>query len=79
MAKKLHYAPKELIISTGDTHIYSNHLEQARTQVRRMPMPQPQLVVSDAVISKDWSEIMVDDFELIGYLCHPAIRAEMAV
>jgi thymidylate synthase len=73
------FRPKELIVSTGDTHIYSNHVTQAWTQVGRSIFPSPLLFVSDAVASKDWSEITIDDFDVAGYLCHPAIKAEMAI
>jgi thymidylate synthase len=73
------YRPKELIVSTGDTHIYANHVTQAWTQITREPLPPPQLVISDAVLKKDWKDLTVDDFDVIAYLSHPAIAAEMAI
>ena len=79
IAKKCSMTPRELIISTGDTHIYHNHIEQVKTQLKRKPFPFPVLELSDDVIEKDFSEITVDDFRLIGYMHHPSIKAEMAV
>jgi thymidylate synthase len=73
------FRPKDLVISTGDTHIYLNHVAQAWTQVGRAPLPAPQLIVHDSVRTKDWSGITADDFELVGYLSHAAIKADMAV
>ena len=73
------FQPRELIISTGDTHIYSNHTSQAWTQVSRAPLPAPQLIIKDHVKTKDWNAITADDFELVGYLSHAAIKADMAI
>ena len=73
------YVPNELFISTGDAHVYANHVTQAWTQIGREPLPPPKLVVSEAAAEKDWANLTVDDFEIIGYLSHPAIVAEMAV
>lgn len=71
--------PKDLIISTGDTHIYINHIEQVHEQCSRNILPHPKLVVSDSVRTKPLEDITVDDFDIIGYLCHSAIKAPMAV
>ena len=79
VAKRCGWRPKELVISTGDTHIYANHVVQAWTQVNRLPLPMPKLIISEAAAKKDWSELSVDDFDFAGYLSHPMIRAEMAV
>ena len=79
IAKRCGYAPKELVMSTGDTHIYSNHVKQAWTQINREPLPAPRLIIADAAAKKDWSQLTVDDFEIVGYLSHPPIKAEMAV
>lgn len=71
--------PKELIISTGDTHIYSNHVEQVRTQLVREPYDWPKLVLSPDVATKSIEELNPSDFTLVGYQCHPYIRAPMAI
>lgn len=78
IAAKVGMKPCELIISSGDTHLYSNHIEQAQLQLTRTPYPFPRLVVNPEVASKDWKEIAVEDFTLVGYLYHPSIKADMS-
>ena len=79
IAKKVDMDPAELIISTGDTHIYLNHVDQVREQLDRPPLPFPKLSVADEVRDLDWSELTIDHFDVVGYISHPAIKAPMAV
>jgi thymidylate synthase len=79
IAKKVSMCPKELVLSLGDCHLYKNHIEQAKTQMERVPLPLPILRIDDSVIEKDFAAITLDDFELIGYISHPPIQAPMAV
>lgn len=69
----------ELIISTGDTHLYLDHVEQAKIQIQRKLRPFPTVTIDDAVTAKDWGEITLDDFHMKGYDPHPAIQATMSV
>ena len=78
-AKLTGMQPKELIISTGDTHIYQNHLEQVKEQVTRTPFPPPRLKISDSVMTKTLEQIDIADFELSDYQHHSAIKATMSV
>ena len=71
--------PKELIISTGDTHIYSNHIEQMKEQIYRIPITKPKLWINPNIKNKDLKDISIDDFDLIGYFSHPTIKGKMAV
>lgn len=71
--------PKELIMCLGDTHIYTNHVEQVKQQLSRTPYPFPKLVVNPEVKNKSIDDITIDDFELKDYVHHPAIKATMAV
>ena len=72
--------PKELIISTGDTHIYNDHLAQVREQLYdRKPLPLPKLVLSEGVKTKTIEELSIDDFKILGYFSHPTIKAKMSV
>lgn len=75
----LTFHPKTLHMTLGDAHIYANHVTQSWTQVGRQPLPPAKLVVSDAVMGKDWSQITLSDFDLVGYISHPPIKAEMAI
>ena len=71
--------PKELIISTGDTHIYSNHVKQMNEQITRVPYTKPRLWINPEVKNKSIDDINIYDFDLVGYFCHPTIKGKMAV
>lgn len=71
--------PKELIVSTGDTHIYKNHIEQVKTQIEREPYDSPILRINPCVKTKKIEEITLEDMELLDYQCHPKINGEMSV
>jgi thymidylate synthase len=67
----------EFVWTGGDTHLYLNHVEQARTQIARAPFPLPTLVIRRRPGSI--FEYEYEDFELAGYRYHPAIKAPIAV
>ena len=67
----------DIIISTGDTHIYSNHIKQCRTQLSRVPRAFPELKINKKIENE--RKLNYDDFELVGYNPCPTIKAEMAV
>jgi thymidylate synthase len=67
----------ELIISTGDTHIYRNHIEQVEEQLTRKPLPLPTLWLNPNV--KNIDDFKMEDIILEGYQSHGMIKAEMAV
>lgn len=67
----------EFIISSGDTHLYTNHLEQAKLQLSRKPKPLPQMKLNHNV--KDIFSFDFEDFQLIGYNPHPHIKADISV
>ena len=67
----------ELVISTGDTHIYTNHVEQVKEQLSREPLPLPTLKINQAI--KNIDDFMPKDIELVEYKCYTAIKADMAV
>jgi len=67
----------EFIWTGGDCHLYLNHLEQADLQLTRAPFPQPKLLIRRKPSSLfDYS---FEDFEILDYHSHPAIRAPIAV
>lgn len=78
-AKMCGMKPKELVMSLGDVHIYANHVDQVREQLSRHPYPFPQLHISENVKSKNIDELSIDDFQLVNYQYHPAIKAQMSV
>lgn len=79
VAKMCDMHPKELVITTGDCHVYTNHKLQVYEQLQRTPLPFPKLLVRDEVKNKTFDELSLDDFDVIGYIHHPAIKAQMAI
>lgn len=67
----------EFIHTTGDTHLYLNHLEQAKLQLTREPRPLPKMKINSDV--KDIFDFKYEDFELIGYDPLPHIPGVVAV
>ena len=81
--------PGELTVFIADAHIYKSHITQARENLARKPYPYPKLAIKpkreDGVAlteggkRKNIEEFRWEDIELLGYRCHPGIKAEMAV
>lgn len=69
--------PGDFVHTLGDLHLYANHLEQARLQLRREPRPSPVMKLNPA--RKHVGDFVFEDFELVGYDPHPAIKAPIAV
>jgi len=69
--------PGEFIHTLGDTHLYLNHLEQARLQLSRPCKALPLMKINPQV--RSIFDFTFDDFELVGYDPHPHIKAEVAV
>lgn len=69
--------PGEFIHTLGDAHIYSNHVDQVRTQLAREPRPLPRLQLNPE--RRELEEFVYEDFQLIGYDPHPPIKAPVAV
>jgi thymidylate synthase len=69
--------PGDFVHTFGDLHLYSNHLEQVKLQLSREPRPLPQMKLNPA--RRELSEFVFEDFELVGYDPHPAIKAPIAV
>ena len=66
-----------LIHTTGDTHLYLNHLEQAKLQLTRSPRPLPRMIINPDV--KDIFDLKYEDFQLEGYDPWPHIKAAVSV
>jgi len=67
----------EFVHTLGDAHIYLNHIDQVKQQLKRKPYASPQLKLNPDI--KDITAFTMQDIELIDYKCHPALKAEMAV
>ncbi|APT93015.1 thymidylate synthase [Corynebacterium phocae] len=66
----------DLIWTGGDCHIYNDHVSQVREQLSREPRPYPQLDLRKAA---DLFSYSFDDFQVVGYDPHPAIKAQVSV
>lgn len=77
MAQVCGLKPGEFIHTTGDTHLYLNHLEQARLQLTREPRPLPTMKINPDV--KSIFDFKYEDFQLENYDPWPHIKAEVSV
>lgn len=77
MAQVCDLEPGDFVHTLGDTHLYSNHIEQADKQLARAPHTLPQMRLNPAV--RDLFSFRIDDFSLQNYTCHGAIKAPIAV
>ncbi|TCK19330.1 thymidylate synthase [Thiogranum longum] len=77
MAQVTGLQPGDFVHTLGDAHLYSNHLEQARTQLQREPRKLPTMQINPDV--KDLFSFTFEDFELVDYDPHPHIKAPVAV
>jgi len=77
LAQQADLTPGEFVWVGGDTHLYLNHLDQAREQLSREPRPFPQMRLTRRAESID--DYRIDDFEVEGYEPHDAIKADIAV
>ena len=77
MAQVTGLKPGEFIHTTGDTHLYLNHLEQVQLQLSREPRPLPKMKINPDV--KSLFDFKYEDFELVDYDPHPHIKGVVAV
>jgi thymidylate synthase len=80
IAKEVNMVPGELIGNLGDTHLYLNHIEQAKEQIGREPFELPKLGMDyrEGEYDKNLTDFVPDDFYLIDYQSHPTIKAPLS-
>ncbi|UTP38588.1 thymidylate synthase [Phenylobacterium sp. LH3H17] len=76
VAKVVGLQPGEFVHTLGDAHLYLNHLDQAREQLEREPLPLPVMEIAD---KRDLFAFEYEDFKLRGYKAHDRISAPIAV
>ena len=76
-AQQCDLLPGDFIWTGGDTHLYNNHLEQAKLQLSREPFPLPRLNIKRKPASI--FDYQFEDFEIVNYQAHPSIKAPIAV
>lgn len=77
VAQQCGLAAGDFVWTGGDVHIYTNHVEQTKLQLSRVPLPLPALNIRrkpDSIF-----DYVFDDFEIVNYQSHPAIKAPIAV
>lgn len=77
LAQVCNLEPGEFVHTLGDTHVYHNHFEQVKEQLRREPLPLPTMRLNPQV--KDINDFKYEDFTLENYECYGAIKAQVAV
>ena len=77
LAQILKVKPGEFIHTFGDAHIYENHIDQVKEQLKRKPKPLPEIKIDKSV--KEIDDFTVDKIELIGYDPHPGLKGELTV
>ena len=77
MAEQCDLEPGEFIWTGGDCHLYLNHVDQARLQLAREPLPLPRLAIRRR--PPTIFDYAYEDFEILDYQFHPAIKAPIAV
>ena len=73
IADEVNMIPDQLIGNLGDTHLYSNHIEQAKEQIGREGYPLPQVQIKDGIYSN-----APGDIKLVNYQSHTAIKAPLS-
>lgn len=71
------YPPRDFVHTFGDAHIYSNHFDQVKEQLKRKPRPFPTIKINPKL--KDIDDIKYEDFTLEGYNPYPPIKGEVTV
>ena len=80
IAKEVNMVPDELIGNLGDTHLYSNHVEQAKEQITRESYSLPTITLPSSLQpnSGNWDKLVFEDFYLNDYQSHPSIKAPLS-
>ena len=78
LAKEVNMVPDELIGNLGDTHLYSNHIEQAKEQISRTPYNLPTLKFEVTNLLENLMDWKPSDFSILNYESHPSIKAPLS-
>jgi len=77
LAQVTGYKPGEFIHTFGDAHVYENHMDQVKEQLKRKPKPFPKMILNPKI--KKIDDFKFEDFTLEGYDPHPPIKGEITV
>jgi dihydrofolate reductase / thymidylate synthase len=79
MCYMTNYKAKDVIVSLGDAHIYSNHVNQCNIQLKRKPYEWTQVIIDPRETINKIDMVKFDDIKLVNYQSHGSIKAKMAV
>ena len=79
IALKVGMHPGKLIYTGSDVHIYQNHNQQVIEQLQRTFRPLPKLILNPQIQYKMIKDIIIEDFDVVGYFPHPSIKMDMAI
>jgi len=71
------FKPGKFIHTFGDAHIYTNHIDQIKEQLKRDFKPLPKIILNPKI--KDIFNFKYNDFELVGYDPHPLIKGKVSI
>jgi len=77
VAQVVNMVPEEFIWVGGDIHIYNNHIDKLKKQIKRKPFALPKMIINNRGQSID--DFVYEDFELRDYECHPGIKLDISV
>lgn len=77
IAQVCNLEPGVFVHNIGSAHIYMNHIDQVNEQLKRVPFDFPQMNINPEIRNID--DFKYEDFEIVGYNCHPSIKAPVAV
>ena len=78
LAREVNMVPDELIGNLGDTHLYLNHIEQAKEQITRETYKLPSLDIHPSILDHEMSNYPIDLFTIKDYQSHPSIKAPLS-
>lgn len=82
LAKITGYSPGEFVHNIVDSHIYTNHIDQCKELIKRDPFPLPKLEINNRLNRSGFNGLLdlnINDFNLINYKSHPALKGKMSV
>lgn len=77
VARVTGYKPGDFVHTLGDAHIYLNHIDQVKLQLKRKPYPLPEMIINPSVT--DIFKFRPGDFQLVNYVSHPHIKGMISV
>jgi thymidylate synthase len=79
LAIKCDLKPGKIVYTVSDAHIYKNHIDQVNTLLETQQNVDPVLYMDPSIKYKDFKDMTITDFDLVGYFPHKSVPAKMAI